>query len=224
MGEHDGHRKRLRQRFLRNGLSGFEDHNILELLLFYAQPRRDTNTIAHRLMDTFGTLDAVFEAEPEALMAVDGVGESAAVLIHLVPEAARRYLMAKETPGTLLRSTEEIGKFLLPRFLNARSEAVYLISLDAKRRVTDCRLIGAGGPTSVSFDTRRIVETLMTHNAAGAILAHNHPNGFAIPSAEDRAATLRLKDVLGAVNIELVDHIVVAGSDFVSMAESGMMV
>lgn len=223
MGEHDGHRSRMKRRFLRFGLSNFDDHNVLELLLFYAQPRKDTNPIAHRLLDTFGSLDAVFEASPEALMNVEGVGESAAVLIHLVPEAARRYRIAKESPGTILRSTGEIGRFLIPHFMNTRGEAVYLVCLDPKRRVIDCSLLASGGPTSVPISVRQIAETALLHNAAAVILAHNHPNGLALPSAEDRAATNQVRTALHALNIDLIDHIIVAGEDFVSMAESGLL-
>ena len=214
----------MKQRFLRYGLSGFDDHNILELLLFYALPRRDTNLIAHRLLDTFGSIDGVFEASPEALMNVEGVGENAAVLLHLVPEAARRYRIAKETPGTILGSVDDAGRYLVPLFMNARGETLYLICLDPKRRVISCSMLGSGGPTFVSINVRQIAETALMQNAASVILAHNHPNGFALPSAEDRAVTTQILNALRVLNIELVDHIIVAGEDFVSMAESGMLV
>ena len=223
MGEHDGHRKRMKQRFLRHGLSSFDDHTVLELLLFYAQPRKDTNPIAHRLMDTFGSLDAVFEASPEALMKVEGVGESAAVLIHLVPEAARRYRIAKEDPGRIISCAEDAGQYLVPRFLNCRGEAVYLLCLDAKHRLLDCRELGSGDPSSVLLSIRHIAELALMQNASAVILAHNHPNGLAIPSQEDRTASIRVRDALAALNITLLDHIIVADEDFVSMAESGML-
>lgn len=224
MGEHEGHRSRMKRRFLRHGLSSFDDHNILELLLFYAQPRKDTNPIAHRLMETFGSLEAVFEAPPEALMRVEGVGESAAVLIHLVPEAARRYRIAKETPGTILTSSREAGQYLIPRFLNAREESVYLLCLDPKNRVLDCRRLCDGSPTAVLLSVRQIVEAALAQNAASVILAHNHPNGLAIPSQEDIAATRRVRDALELMNITLLDHIIVAGEDFVSMSDSRLVV
>jgi len=223
MGEHDGHRSRMKKRFLQYGLASFDDHNILELLLFYAQPRKDTNATAHRLMDAFGSLDAVFEAPPQALMQVEGVGESAAVLIHLVPEAARRYRIAKETNGTIIASSEDAGRYMIPRFLNCRDEAVYMLCLDPKHRVLGCHELGGGGPTSVSVNVRRIVEIALNQNAAAVILAHNHPNGLAIPSAEDRRTTRRVRDALALVGIPLLDHIIVAGEDFVSMSDSGML-
>ena len=224
MEEHAGHRKRMKSRFLHYGLSNFDDHNILELLLFYAQPRKDTNALAHRLMETFGSLDAVFEAPPEALMKVEGIGESAAVLIHLVPEAARRYRIAKETPGNIISSSEDVGRYMIPRFLNCRGEAVYLICLDPKRRVLGCHELSSGSPTSVSVTVRQIVEIALTQNAAAVILAHNHPNGLALPSPEDNASTQRIRNALALVNIPLLDHIIVSGEDFVSMADSGLLI
>lgn len=223
MGEHDGHRERMRKRFLRCGLSNFDDHTILEFLLFYALPRQDTNRIAHRLLSAFGTLAGVFDATPEALMTVDGIGESAAALIRLVPEAARRGLIAGQARGTILHSADEVGRFLIPRFLNTRGEAVYLICLDPKKRVIDCRQIGSGDLTSVSVSVRQIVELALMLNAAAVILAHNHPNGLALPSEEDRVVTLRVRDALRPVSVTLLDHIIVADGDFVSMAESGLL-
>lgn len=219
---HEGHRARMRRRFLDVGLAGFDDHSILELLLFYAQPRKNTNETAHLLMQSFGSLDAVFEAKPEALMKVPGVGESAAVLIRLVPEAARRYLMAKEEGGVLV-TAEDAGKFLIPRFTGARSECVYLVCLDAKLKVIDCRCLADGGATATAFNVRAIAEIALTRNASGVILAHNHTSGIALPSREDKQATLRLRDALTPLGITLVDHLVIAGDEFVSMAESGIL-
>lgn len=223
MNDHVGHRKRMRERFLRYGLEGFDDHNVLELLLFYAQPRKDTNGLAHQLMNTFGSLDAVFEAPPEALMKVDGVGENTAALIHLVPEAARRYLMAKEEPGKILSSTEAVGSYLLPRFTNCREETVYLLCLDAKLKVLDCSRVGTGGTTSVPVNVRQIMETAIMKNASYVVLAHNHTSGIALPSRDDEAVTLLVRDTLAPVGIELLDHIIVAGNDFVSMADDGVL-
>ena len=223
MNEHDGHRKRMKQRFLRHGLDSFSDHNVLELLLFFAVPRMDTNLLAHRLLKAFGSLDGVFDASPEALMAVEGVGENTAVLIHLVPEAARRYLIAKTAPGRVLASSEALGAYVLPLFFSGRSEAVYMLCLDAKMKLLDCRQLGTGNTVSVSLDVRRIVQTALDQNASAVVLAHNHSSGFAIPSEEDIAVTLHVRQVLDSVGVQLVDHIVVAGDDFVSMADSGYL-
>lgn len=219
--EHSGHRERLRTRFLKYGLDGFDDHNVLELLLFYSRARGDTNALAHRLVNTFGGLPGVFEATAEMLMAVDGVGENTAALIRLVPELARRYEISRVREGKILLSSEDVGRYLMPFFMGSREERVYLLCLDGKMQVLDCREMGRGDPTSVSMDIRRIVQVAIEQNAAVAVLAHNHVSGIALPSPEDKLLTQRLRDVLKAVGVTLVDHIIVADGDFVSMADSG---
>ncbi len=223
MGQHEGHRMRMKRRFLRHGLENFDDHNVLELLLFFAIPRQDTNLLAHRLMETFGSLDGVFEAEPEALMAVEGIGENAAALIRLVPEAARRYLVVKSEAGHILNDSEATGHYFLPRFINCRNETVYLACLDAKMEVLDCREIGSGSVNSAHIDVRSIVQTALRKNASAVILAHNHTSGIALPSREDEMATLQLQKALELVGVSLVDHIIVAGDDFVSLADNGLL-
>lgn len=223
MNEHAGHRERMRRRFLQYGLDGFEDHNVLELLLFYAVPRMDTNILAHRLMDAFGSLDSVFAASPEALMTVEGVGPNTAALIHLIPEAARRYMMAQAQPGLLLNSSEAAGKYLLPRFMARPTEVMYMVCMDAKLKVIDCREINRGTATAVSVNLRKIVQIALGQNASAVLLAHNHTSGIALPSDEDVAVTVRIKSLLAEVGVTLTDHIVVGGDDFVSMADSGYL-
>lgn len=223
MGLHDGHRERMKQRFLRHGLTNFDDHNVLELLLFYAIPRRDTNVLAHRLMDTFGSLEAVFEADAEALMAVEGIGENAAALIRLVPEATKRYLMAKSEIGDILLDAEAAGQYFLPRFINCRTETVFLACLDAKMKVLDCRPLSSGSVNAAHVDVRAIVQMALLQNASAVILAHNHTSGIALPSREDELATIQVQQALKLVGVELLDHIIVAGDDFVSLADNGLL-
>lgn len=223
MGIHDGHRERMRQRFLRYGLDSFEDHNVLELLLFYAVPRKDTNELAHRLLETFGSLDKVMEASQEALMAVPGMGESAAALLRLIPAAGQRYLMAKQETGSVLNNSTKTGNYLLPRFLSATEEMAYILCLDGKMAVLDCVRLGEGSISSVCLNVRTVVQVALDKRAACVILAHNHVSGVALPSAEDREATRRIQRALETVGICLLDHIIVADGDFVSMSDSGML-
>ena len=222
MSVHEGHRERLRQRFLQVGLQGFEDHTALELLLFYAQPRRDVNETAHLLLNSFGSLERVFSATPEELMTVKGVRKNTAVLLRLVSELAQRSLLAEQAPRAVLDSPEAVGRYLLPRFMNCRSETVLLLCLDATLRAVDCRAVGSGDLTSAHLSVRQIVQQALLHDARYAVLAHNHPGGYALPSEEDKAATLRVRDALRQVEVELVDHIIVAGDDFVSLADDGL--
>lgn len=220
MNEHAGHRDRMRKRFMEHGLDNFDDHNVLEMLLFYALPRKDTNLLAHHLLDAFGALAGVFDASPEALMTVNGIGENAAILIHFVPEAARRYLISKAEPGKVLPDSAAAGRFLIPRFFNCKNETVYLVCLDAAMKLLDCRPLGQGTADTANVSIRQIVQIALSQNASAVILAHNHTNGIALPSQEDLASTLRIQEALAMVGVTLVDHLVVAGEDFVSMADS----
>lgn len=223
MGVHDGHRDRMKKRFLQHGLDNFDDHSVLELLLFFALPRRDVNPIAHALLDKFGTLSEVFSAPAESLTTVDGVGENAALLISLIPQLCRRSMMSEISGETILNSSEKAGRYLVPRFFGERDEVVYLLCLDAKYKILNCRKMFRGDVNSAEVSVRKIIETALTHNATSVILAHNHTSGIAIPSTDDQRTTSRINSALKTVDIILADHIIVAGDDFVSMADSGMI-
>ena len=222
MSVHQGHRQRLRERFLEEGLENFKEHEVLELLLYYCIPRRDTNIIAHNLIDRFDTLAGVLEAPPSELKKVEGMGDGAATFIALLQAAERYYLVNKQDDGKPMTSVEACGRYLVPKFRNLRNESVYLLSLDAKCKMLSCRLVGEGSVNSAAVPIRRIVEMALEAGATSVVLAHNHPSGIALPSPEDVQTTRRLAMALSAVEIGLVDHIVVADEDYVSMAQSGM--
>ncbi len=223
MGVHDGHRERLRQSYLEHGLVSMNDINALELLLFYAIPRRDTNEIAHRLLDRFGSLDAVFAAPVEELCEVDGIGESAAALITLIPEIMKKSHLSKSREIRQIRSSEDAGAYLLPYFMNERDEVVYLLCLDSKRAVICCTEMGRGVVNTVDANIRRIVEKALKVRACSVIIAHNHPDGIALPSREDDVFTRALYNALETVGIRLEDHIIVADEDYISVADTGML-
>ena len=221
MSIHDGHRQRMRERFLAEGLDNFSDIQVLELLLFYAVPRQDTNPIAHALLERFGTLAQVLETPVTELEKVKGVGHNAAVLLNLSTELGRRYQVSRMMQTRILASVEECGKYLVPRFFGRRNETVFILCLDAKCKVLGCVEVGEGSVNSAGVPVRRIVETALAYNATTVILAHNHPSGLALPSGEDVQTTHRVAAALNAVEISLADHIVVADDDFVSIVQSG---
>ena len=220
MGIHDGHRARLRERYAQEGLDSFNDINTLELLLFYAIPRKDTNELAHSLLRKFGSLAGVFDASYDDLCAVEGMTGSAAILLRLMNELHRKYLISRNQAG-VIHSLREAQEYLVPFFYGRRDEMVYLLLLDAAGKVLNCKLIGHGSVNSANVPMRRVVQEALTANASGVVLAHNHPSGVALPSKEDADLTARLRDTLDALQILLLDHIVVADDDFVSMRESG---
>ncbi len=223
MATHDGHRERLRSAFLEHGLQSMNDIQALELLLFYALPRRDTNETAHLLLERFGSLDAVFNASPEELREVKGVGDTAAALITMVPQLAKKARMSKLRDVKQIRNSDEAGEYLLPFFMNEQEEVVYLLCLDAKRAVICCSEMARGVINSVDTSVRRIVEKALKVRACSVIIAHNHPDGLAIPSREDDIFTRCLYNALETVGIRLEDHIIVANEDYVSASESGLM-
>ena len=221
MSIHDGHRQRLKDRFCKEGLDHFEEHQVLELLLFYCIPRIDTNPVAHALLNRFGSLSQVLEAPVEELKKVPGIGENAAVFLSLITAAGRYYQVNCAARTVILTSVDACGKYLLPLFYGRRNEIVYLLCLDAKCKVLCCKEIGEGSVNSAGVPIRRIVETALAANATSVVLAHNHPSGVAVPSDADIQTTRRVAIALDAVEIGLIDHIVVADADFVSMAQSG---
>ena len=217
---HEGHRDRVKKRFRQEGLDHFSDIQALELLLFYGIPRVDTNPIAHALLDRFGSLSQVLEASPEELMKVPGVGENAALLLTLIPQMGRFYMVDRSSRVTILQTLEQCADFLVPHFFGRRVETVFILCLDAKCKLLCCKELGEGGPNSTGVSIRKIVETAIGVNAATVVLAHNHPSGLAVPSAEDIQTTRRIAHALQAVEITLADHIIVADGDYVSIAMS----
>lgn len=224
MSIHDGHRQRLRQRFQEEGLDHFDEIQVLELLLFYCIPRKNTNEIAHALLDRFGSVSQVVEASVEELQKVNGMGENAAVFLALINAFGRYYQVNRAANMEILNDLEKCGEYLIPKFIGRRNETVFLLCLDAKCKVLCCREVGEGSVNSAAVPVRRIVEMALGANATSVVLAHNHPSGFALPSGEDVQTTKQLAMALRSVEIELVDHIVVADGDYVSMLQSGLYI
>ena len=216
MGVHDGHRERLRARFAEHGLESFNELNALELLLCYAIPRRDTNELAHRLLDAFGSLSGVFQASMQELTSIPGIGENAAMLILMVPQIVKKAHVSKAKETKIIRNSTDAGNYLLPYFLDEQDEIVMMLCLDNKRAVICCREMGRGVVNCVDANIRRMKTTTV-------IIAHNHPNGVALPSREDDNFTRTLYRSLGLLGITLEDHIIVANDEFVSLADSGVM-
>ena len=223
MGVHDGHRDRLRARFLEYGLDNFNDLNALELLLFYAIPRRDTNEIAHALLECFGSLEGVFYASERELLQVPGIGTNAAALIRLVPQLMKKSALSRPDRREVIMNSSDAGRYFVPRFMYEQDEVVYLLCLDGQKRVIKCAEMGRGVVNCVETSIRLIVETALKYKSSSVILAHNHPDGLALPSSEDDMVTKQVSTALALVGVSLEDHIIVAGDDFVSFADSGIM-
>ncbi len=220
---HKGHRERLRKRFLEHGLDSFSDIEALDLLLFFALPRRDTNSLAHALLKSFGSFHAVLEAKTADLARVDGIGENAACLIRLVSEFGRRYLTSVRRVGKRIRNSTEAGEYFLPLFAFETEEILDVAFLDSSGAVKQCGKIAQGMSNKVDFSSREIVDSALRNNASHVVLAHNHLSGTAVPSKTDVRTTNKLRAALSLIGVELDDHIVVCGGDFISFKDGGYM-
>ncbi len=218
---HDGHRRRLRERFRTESLENFQPHEVLELLLYYAIPRKDTNPIAHSLISHFGSLSQVLDASVEELEQVSGISRNSAVLMKLVTEMGRMYMVERAKDTQILKTIKDCGEYLKPYFFGRVNETVFLLCLDAKCKVIGCRKVGEGTVNSANVPIRRIVEIALATNATSVVLAHNHPSGIALPSEEDVVTTHRVAAALRMVDVILADHIIVADDDYVSLVHTG---
>ncbi|WP_303867624.1 DNA repair protein RadC [Acetobacterium wieringae] len=220
---HQGHRQRLKARVISEGIDNFEDHQILELLLFYAIPMKDTNALAHRLIGHYGSLAGVFDADPRDLCALVGVTENTALLLSLIPALARRYQQGKLAPKAVLGSTTAAGEYVVSLFTGRLNEAFYVICLDSQNKVNQASLLHEGTINEAPVYPRLIVETALRHQAASIILAHNHPGGSQRPSQADLDVTRRIRQATEAIAIPVVDHIIVAGDGYYSFAENRVL-
>ncbi len=214
------HRQRVKDRFRSEGLDNFKAVHALELLLFYAVPRIDTKPLARDLLNRFGSFSQVLEAPEAELMTVHGVGKEIATFLSVINAVGRYYQKSRTERPVILDSTEKYGAYLMDLFYGRRNETVYLLCLDAKCKVRCCCEVGEGDVNCVNVPIRRAVEAALSSNAVSVILAHNHPSGFAIPSREDIETTEQLAQALGAMDIVLADHVIVADDEFVSLVQS----
>lgn len=220
---HEGHRLRTKRRFLKEGLENLPAHNVLELLLYYGVPRRDTNPLAHTLLERFGSLASVLDAPAEELQKIPGISENIAVLLKLIPALSSRYCEEKNDLSDTGNVMEALAHKLMARYIGKTTEIAYLACLDNRLKILFMGPISEGSVGMVNILTRKVAEIALRHNASGVVLAHNHPGGLALPSHQDIITTIRLSEVLRPIAIRLLDHIIVAGNDYTSMMQSGML-
>jgi DNA repair protein RadC len=220
---HEGHREKLKQRFIKEGLNAFEDHQVLELLLFYTIPRRDTNEIAHRLLNKYGTLESLLDASPEDLMRNGGVTPNTAIFLSMIPQLARKYMLIKQGKKPVLDSSVKAGNYVISLFIGKTYEAFYVICLNSQNKVNYTALVHEGTINEAPVYPRLIVETALRHKASSVILAHNHPGGSLKPSNADIEVTRKICDALKTISINVIDHMICAGNAYFSFAEQGLL-
>ena len=216
---------RLRDRFRKEGcdLDHFEPHNTLELLLFYCAPQKDTNELAHLLIDEFGSISGVFDASYEELIKVNGVGEYTATFLKMIPALFRVYEQDRVKDEVVLDSAEKAGRYFVPKFIGRTEELVFAACLDSECKVKCCEVVNHGTVSAATVNVRKIAEYAMKYNATNIIIAHNHPYGLAVASPEDIMTTDAIYYALQLIGIDLTDHIIVAKDKAVSLAEIGVI-
>lgn len=222
-GEHSGHRQRMRERFAKQGLDGFAPHEILELILMYAIPQKDVNPIAHRLVERFGSLHAVLEADVSELVKVEGVGEYAAALLSLFSHVDRQLQRSRSEQKKRLTNRADCCQYCLSLLAGLRQEHLYLLCLNAQMEILQTALIAKGSLSEVAAYPRVVAEAALRSNAHSVVLCHNHPGGSVIPSQQDLDMTAALGRMLQGLEIPLVDHVVVAGEEVLSMVECRLL-
>ena len=218
---HSGHRERVRKEFLKNGFD--EDtppHKIMEMLLFYSIPRKDTNEIAHELVSRFGSIAGIIDAPVEELVKVNGVNTNTAALIKLIMPVARRYMFDKKRNTHKYSNIDEVGNYLLSRYIGYSKEVFSITSFSGSGSILGFDILSEGDVSEVSISTRTVIEAVLKRQAVCAIIAHNHPDGVAVPSDNDIAVTENIKNALAHINVRLLDHLIIADGDYVSMAQS----
>ena len=215
-----GHRDRMREEFMKLRSDSMPDYKILEMLLFYGIPRKDTRTIAKTLLNTFGSISGVLEADVTDLKSVKGMTANAACLIKLVLPLAKKYNDSKSGGKGHLHSFEEIGEFAVAQFFTVTCERAILICMDRAGKVLGVQVLAEGDFDSAGISVRTIIGHILQTGATSVVLAHNHPSGIALPSPEDICVTRQIVDALKVISVNLVDHIIVSDNDYVSMAQS----
>ena len=220
---HAGHRKRMRDRVEQQGFANLEPHEALELVLYFTNPRKNTNKLAHELIDRFGDFAGVLEASEADLMTVDGVGPSTARMLHLLPEISRYYTKCRTQERKSLKTTEQLTTYLAQQFEGAVRERALLLALDSRSRVKATLWLRDGTSDRVSFAIKDVVAAALKGGTDSVVLCHNHPNGVALPSREDLQATENIVRALGLVRVHLRDHIILTETESFSMREENRL-
>lgn len=207
---HKNHRKRMKTRFLKEGMEHFEPHQILELLLFYAIPQRDVNPLAHRLIKHFGSLAGVLEADYEELIRCPGVGENTATLLTMIPCLARAYLMNKEVRYPSFGDMHKLGSYLVNYYIGQTREKLVAILLNNRAEMMDLIVVSEGTVNRTENNFRIIAEHALRRGAASVVLAHNHPEGSVEPSEADLAMTGEYAMLFEKMALPLAEHFIIA--------------
>jgi len=217
----EGHRTRLRQRFEKAGFEGFHDYEILELLLTYAIPRRDTKPIAKELIQKFKTIQKVLDAPVEKISDVDGIGENATLFLKIMREMISEYFRGMVLEKKVFTTLQELVDYLRAIIGDRQNEIVHVLYLNSKNELLNSEDLGEGTISEAVAFPRTIVEGALRHHATSVILAHNHPGGLPEPSDSDNMFTEAVKKALGTVDVTLQEHVIISDDGYFSYRKRG---
>ncbi len=218
----EGHRQRMRERFYKEGIDSFEPHEALEMILYFSISRRDTNKLAHELIDHFGSFHAVLEANREDLIKF-GVTENTAALLNMFPSFLNYYNQSRATGTPNLSDLTSMGNLAVSKIGTRPYEVFGMICLTTQRKYINFEIIDEGTANTTNVSPRKVAECALRNKATSVVFVHNHPGGSLSPSIEDKALTDRLTNMLSTIGINVIDHIIVANGRFMSMCERGMI-
>ncbi|MBA7476751.1 hypothetical protein ES707_12145 [subsurface metagenome] len=219
----EGHRKRLREKFIKSGLTGFHDYEIIELLLTLGSPRKDCKQSAKEAIKRFKSLRGVLEAPPEELQQIGGIGPHNAFGIKLVQEVAREFLKEKIIDKPVYKSSREVFDYLCHSMRDLRKEAFKVIYLNSQNQIIEAADLFEGTVSSSSISPREVMESAIKNNAVSLVFAHNHPSGNPEPSKSDKELTRDLVYAGSIMQIRVLDHLVIGGDRYFSFAGEGLI-
>ncbi|GHV41993.1 UPF0758 protein [Clostridia bacterium] len=220
---HIGHRERMRERYIESGIFAFSDHEIIEFLLYFAIPQRDTNALAHKMLAEFGSLHNLMDTHPLEISRRCGVSMSCAILLTIAPQVHKRYAESKMKEKIFFSNTKDVGNYLVSLFAAETSECFYMLCFDTRQRLIAPALISRGTIDKSQIYIRQVAEAALKFKAASVVLSHNHPNNDLEPSPEDLDATAKIVSALDALDIETLDHVIVNAANYFSFRESGLI-
>lgn len=218
----EGHRQRMRNRFYKEGIDNFEPHEALEMILYFTIPRHDTNAIAHKLIDHFGSFHGVLEANREDLIKF-GLTENTVAHLNMLPAFSNYYMQSHSSGTPQFHDCTSIGNFAINKIGERTNEVFGILCLTSQRKFINFEIVEEGTVSSSNVSPRKVMECALRNNASKVVLVHNHPGGTLIPSADDKLLTQTLSTLLSAVGVGVIDHIIVANGRFSSMSEHGLI-
>lgn len=220
---HNGHRDRMRARYLQEGADAFANHELLEMLLYGTIPRGDTNEMAHHLLDEFGSISNLIEADPYEIAKIKGIGLKSGVFLSLLHELVLRYEREKLVRKPALMSLERSVDYCMSLLAMRQEEEFYVICMDGRRKILHTAKMAKGSVNEVMVNPRLVVEKVFRYKATGVLFCHNHPRGNVRPSREDMELTMRLKNMLEPLGIQVADHIIIGENQYFSFFENGLL-